>query len=292
MSAGVVDALREAAAAAGRRRARRVPLPGDAERRDARARRRGRARRRRWPATCTSGSSGSASTSGAAPVAPARHGGCAFASRPRLQPAPPGSANVRSVRCRCLPFTAAARRGAVRGTRIGCARRLIVDREQALDVALGQIERQFGKGSVMKMSDRPQVSVGAVSTGSLDARPRARHRRAAARPRRRDLRAGVVRQDDARLPRDRRGAAPRRHLRLHRRGARDGPGVREADRRRHRQPARLAARHGRAGARDHGAARSAPARSTSSRSTRSPRSTRRRRSRARWATATSASRRG
>ena len=42
-----------------------------------------------------------------------------------------------------------------------------MDREQALDTALGQIERPFGKGSVMKMSDRPQVSVGAVSTGSL-----------------------------------------------------------------------------------------------------------------------------
>jgi len=42
-----------------------------------------------------------------------------------------------------------------------------VDREQALDAALGHIERQFGKGSVMKMSDRGQVSVGAISTGSL-----------------------------------------------------------------------------------------------------------------------------
>ena len=42
-----------------------------------------------------------------------------------------------------------------------------MDREQALDAALGQIERAFGKGSVMKMSDRPQVSIGAVSTGSL-----------------------------------------------------------------------------------------------------------------------------
>src|SRR4249919_1998599 len=40
-------------------------------------------------------------------------------------------------------------------------------REEALDVALGQIERQFGKGSVMRMSDRPQVAVGAISTGSL-----------------------------------------------------------------------------------------------------------------------------
>jgi recombination protein RecA len=42
-----------------------------------------------------------------------------------------------------------------------------LDREDALDAALSQIERQFGKGSVMKMSDRAQVSIGAVSTGSL-----------------------------------------------------------------------------------------------------------------------------
>jgi recombination protein RecA len=42
-----------------------------------------------------------------------------------------------------------------------------VDREEALDVALGQIERQFGKGSVMKMNDHAAVSIGAVSTGSL-----------------------------------------------------------------------------------------------------------------------------
>ena len=40
-------------------------------------------------------------------------------------------------------------------------------REEALDVALGQIERNFGKGAVMRMSDRPQVAIGAVSTGSL-----------------------------------------------------------------------------------------------------------------------------
>jgi len=42
-----------------------------------------------------------------------------------------------------------------------------LDREQALDVALGQIERQFGKGSVMRMSDQAQVSIPAVSTGSF-----------------------------------------------------------------------------------------------------------------------------
>ena len=42
-----------------------------------------------------------------------------------------------------------------------------MDREQALDAALGQIERNFGKGAVMKMNDRAAVGVGAVSTGSL-----------------------------------------------------------------------------------------------------------------------------
>src|SRR5213596_138760 len=42
-----------------------------------------------------------------------------------------------------------------------------MDRQDALDVALGQIERQFGKGAVMKMNDSAAVSIGAVSTGSL-----------------------------------------------------------------------------------------------------------------------------
>src|SRR5213080_3103077 len=44
---------------------------------------------------------------------------------------------------------------------------MTLDREQALDTALGQIERQFGKGSVMRMSDQAAVSIGAISTGSL-----------------------------------------------------------------------------------------------------------------------------
>jgi recombination protein RecA len=44
---------------------------------------------------------------------------------------------------------------------------MTLDREQALETALGQIERQYGKGSVMRMSDRAAVTVGAISTGSL-----------------------------------------------------------------------------------------------------------------------------
>src|ERR1044072_8031577 len=44
---------------------------------------------------------------------------------------------------------------------------MTLDREQALDTALGQIERQFGKGSVMRMNDQAQVAIGAISTGWL-----------------------------------------------------------------------------------------------------------------------------
>ncbi|MCS3903125.1 recombination protein RecA [Methylohalomonas lacus] len=40
-------------------------------------------------------------------------------------------------------------------------------KEQALGVALGQIEKQFGKGSIMRMGDQTAVHVPAVSTGSL-----------------------------------------------------------------------------------------------------------------------------
>lgn len=41
------------------------------------------------------------------------------------------------------------------------------NKEKALQAALSQIERQFGKGTVMRMGDREQVSIPAISTGSL-----------------------------------------------------------------------------------------------------------------------------
>ncbi|MBN2468843.1 MAG: recombinase RecA [Deltaproteobacteria bacterium] len=42
------------------------------------------------------------------------------------------------------------------------------DREKAVDVALTQIERQFGKGSIMRLgSDEPVAKVPVISTGSL-----------------------------------------------------------------------------------------------------------------------------
>jgi recombination protein RecA len=41
------------------------------------------------------------------------------------------------------------------------------ERKSALDAALGQIERQFGKGAIMRMGDDARVPVAAISTGAL-----------------------------------------------------------------------------------------------------------------------------
>jgi len=41
------------------------------------------------------------------------------------------------------------------------------ERQKALDTALAQIERQFGKGSVMKMSDRTATPIEVIPTGSI-----------------------------------------------------------------------------------------------------------------------------
>ncbi len=41
------------------------------------------------------------------------------------------------------------------------------NRKKALTAALGQIERQFGKGAIMKMGDHPREAIPSVSTGSL-----------------------------------------------------------------------------------------------------------------------------
>src|SRR5690554_1361849 len=41
------------------------------------------------------------------------------------------------------------------------------NKEKALQAALSQIERQFGKGTVMRMGDREKVAIPVISTGSL-----------------------------------------------------------------------------------------------------------------------------
>jgi recombination protein RecA len=42
-----------------------------------------------------------------------------------------------------------------------------VERNKALELALGQIEKQFGKGSVMKMGEKGDMAIEAISTGAL-----------------------------------------------------------------------------------------------------------------------------
>ena len=42
-----------------------------------------------------------------------------------------------------------------------------MERDKALDMALSQIERQFGKGSVMRMGEGAHMAVEAVSTGAM-----------------------------------------------------------------------------------------------------------------------------
>jgi recombination protein RecA len=42
-----------------------------------------------------------------------------------------------------------------------------VDRDKALEMALSQIDKQFGKGSIMKLGERPSVGIAAIPTGAL-----------------------------------------------------------------------------------------------------------------------------
>jgi len=42
-----------------------------------------------------------------------------------------------------------------------------MERDKALEMALGQIEKQFGKGSIMRLGEQTHVGVEAVSTGAL-----------------------------------------------------------------------------------------------------------------------------
>ncbi len=44
---------------------------------------------------------------------------------------------------------------------------MLSDRRAALDMALRQIEKQFGKGSIMKLGENPQLAVETVSSGIL-----------------------------------------------------------------------------------------------------------------------------
>ncbi|UCE25891.1 MAG: DNA recombination/repair protein RecA, partial [Candidatus Zixiibacteriota bacterium] len=43
----------------------------------------------------------------------------------------------------------------------------VPDRRKALDAALTQIERSFGKGSIMRLGDNTVIKVEVIPTGSL-----------------------------------------------------------------------------------------------------------------------------
>ncbi|HEV7887980.1 MAG TPA: recombinase RecA, partial [Acidimicrobiales bacterium] len=42
-----------------------------------------------------------------------------------------------------------------------------MERDKALDMALSQIEKQFGKGSIMRMGERTNMGIEAISTGAM-----------------------------------------------------------------------------------------------------------------------------
>jgi recombination protein RecA len=42
-----------------------------------------------------------------------------------------------------------------------------IERQKALETAMSQIDKQFGKGSVMKLGERPNMDMEAISTGAL-----------------------------------------------------------------------------------------------------------------------------
>ena len=42
-----------------------------------------------------------------------------------------------------------------------------IDKKKALETALSQIEKQFGKGSVMKLGDYKAMEIEAIPTGAL-----------------------------------------------------------------------------------------------------------------------------
>ena len=43
-----------------------------------------------------------------------------------------------------------------------------MDKKKALDIALTQIEKQFGKGSIMKLGESPRLNIDVIPTGSLE----------------------------------------------------------------------------------------------------------------------------
>src|SRR6185436_5463285 len=59
-------------------------------------------------------------------------------------------------------------RGSVRSSELRGVERMSTDRDKMLDVTLAQIEKQFGKGAVMKLGEHPMgAGISVIPTGSL-----------------------------------------------------------------------------------------------------------------------------
>ena len=73
------------------------------------------------------------------------------------------------------------------------------DKKKALETAMQQIEKMYGKGSIMRYGENAETNVEAIPTGSLaldlalGPGPGFGHRRRAPGAHHRDLRAGVLR---------------------------------------------------------------------------------------------------
>ena len=65
------------------------------------------------------------------------------------------------------------------------------DREKALELAMAQIEKSYGKGSVMRLGDEVRQPISVIPTGSI-ALDVAGDRWPAPGPRRGDLRPGIL----------------------------------------------------------------------------------------------------
>ena len=46
-------------------------------------------------------------------------------------------------------------------------RESLMDKDKALDMALAQIEKQFGRGSIMRLGERPQFDASVIPTGAI-----------------------------------------------------------------------------------------------------------------------------
>ena len=67
------------------------------------------------------------------------------------------------------------------------------DKKKALETAMAQIEKAYGKGSIMRLGDNADIVVEAIPTGSLSLDRGPGHRRRPPGPHHRNLRPRVLR---------------------------------------------------------------------------------------------------